>query len=431
LKTITEFLASKDETFTIDPFKDTIITCQKGTKVFLKSNSLQHKDGSVPTGEVEVKIREFYSLSEFTGNNLTTTSGDKLLETGGMVNISVSSNGEPLILQDGKEYALYFPKKKHKEDMQLFYGDFDENRQIDWKLSSDKEPEIKQTRKTNTTNSEPGSLNQTQDSCVVSLLRNRWSFYDRDVKWKLKNSEQTVYDYFDKNFVAPDSMREQCCSIKNPLELRIKLDSVGKINFIKIYRHHPKSPSIPKEYYPLISNFFYDMPPFDLESMAKSYPYKSYTLILGGKLTGKRYNREFKEKYASFKDKAVTKIDKSELSYYVQTATKFGWINCDRFINNQNDNINFAVNTNSTNDTKVIIAFKDLNSVMQGYQQGNSVIFNRIPTNMPVKVIGISIANGKPAMAIAETTTNRMGFQLSGFKEFTLAELEKELNSLN
>jgi hypothetical protein len=35
---------------------------------------------------------------------------------------------------------------------------------------------------------------------------------------------------------------------------------------------------------------------------------------------------------------------------------------------------------------------------------------------MPVKVIGISIANGKPAMAIAETTTNRMGFQLSGFK---------------
>ena len=107
--------------------------------IYLPANSLQFPDGSSPDQPVQIDIKECYSLADFIGDNLTTTSGDRILETAGMVNITVSGNGQPLTMKDGKEYALYFPRNGQQGNMELFYGNHDPNGQMDWTLAPSSE----------------------------------------------------------------------------------------------------------------------------------------------------------------------------------------------------------------------------------------------------------------------------------------------------
>lgn len=54
--------------------------------------------------------------------------------------------------------------------------------------------------------------------------------------------------------------------------------------------------------------------------------------------------------------------------------------------------------------------------------------FLKTAMSKAIRVIGISYSNGKPTMAVAETTVDKDGFELKDFKEFSLDELERELN---
>lgn len=135
LDEISKILSAQTETYQINPTKDTLITCTKGTVVFLPANSLELPNGESAKNSVELKIKECYEVSEFIGDHLTTltTKGD-LLESGGMVNISAWSEGDELKMKKGSEFAVYFPKKTAANDMQLFYGNQGVNRLVDWGL---------------------------------------------------------------------------------------------------------------------------------------------------------------------------------------------------------------------------------------------------------------------------------------------------------
>lgn len=136
MEEISDYLATKAVTFIVDTKKDTLLTCKNGTILYFTSNSFEFEDGSKPTGKVEISTKEYKSHGDFIKNNLTTMSGDSILETGGMVYVSISSNGRRLRMKKGKEYALYFPKKIERDDMKLFYGNLKTNGQVDWKLAS-------------------------------------------------------------------------------------------------------------------------------------------------------------------------------------------------------------------------------------------------------------------------------------------------------
>ena len=421
LTDITDYLSSKSEIFNIDPTKDTLIKCQKGTLVYLPAKSLQFQDGSSPSGQVQLEIKECYTLADFIGDNLTTTSGSRILETGGMVNVSLSNNGKQLRMKDGKEYALYFPRHGKEDDMQLFYGNHDPSGKLDWSLAPALKTEQIEFK------SETELIDQTLYSCNILISGRTVAIGDFDVKWEMRDSEQTIEDYFSSNFSATDDMKKEFCSQNYKADFDLKLDTSGKVSDITF--DETTTPAFDK----IISDFFYALPPLEISTMAKHSPDVMYGLVITGRteIDRNKYNTQFKQKYASFKDKAITKIDQAELNYFVQTATKFGWINCDRFWNTQDEKIEFFVKSKSPNDTKILIAFKDINSVMQGTPKGDRFVFSNIPVSQGIKVIGITYDNGKPSMGVAETTTDKNGFELTAFNEFTLAQLETELNKMN
>lgn len=419
---ITNFLTTQTETFEINQKKDTLIYCQKGTVIFLPANCLQFKDGTLSVKPVKFEVKECNSLKDYLGENLSTVSDSNLLETAGMINIKATVDGKEVILKKEKEYAIYFPKSKKEKEMNLFYG----NRNIDGQMNWTLKPDTKIKESANV----PSESNFKDTSLLKSTIEicgNSVSIGSNQIEWKMKDGNLSVFDYFKDNFKSPEkNINDFPYSIVG-IEMKIIFDFMGKVNNIKFEKPYPK------ENTKIVTDFLYSMPPINTSSMGVFSIDREYTLRFCKKTSFDydKFNTQFKRKYSSFKDKAISKIDKSELNYYVFTATKFDWINCDKFLNTSDEKTSFCVTADHSNETTIKIVFSDFNSIMDGIASGNKFIFNNVPINAKIKIIGISYNNAKPTMCIAQTTVDRTGYNLTAFKEFTLGELEAELNIIN
>jgi hypothetical protein len=76
-----------------------------------------------------------------------------------------------------------------------------------------------------------------------------------------------------------------------------------------------------------------------------------------------------------------------------------------------------------------MIVFDDIKSVLQGGEENGQFIFRNIPIDSRIKVMGISFDNGKPLLSKIPAVVTKQPFTLSGFKEFSLKELENQLNN--
>nr|WP_321229536.1 hypothetical protein [uncultured Psychroserpens sp.] len=125
------------QTISFNTQKDTTITCKEGTVLKItKGSFINPKTGKTVTGKVDIKVTEYYKLSDILLANLSTVSNDRQLETGGMLYIEATQGDIKLELKDDKSIDISFPTKNKKTGMQLFSGEWkDEN--INWKLQTD------------------------------------------------------------------------------------------------------------------------------------------------------------------------------------------------------------------------------------------------------------------------------------------------------
>ncbi|MCH2045907.1 MAG: OmpA family protein [Saprospiraceae bacterium] len=137
------YMSNKNtEQFTIRADRDTTLRGKKGTIVFIPAGTFQTVEGlSVEGKNIRISLQEAYSHEDILLSNLTTMSGDQLLETGGMVHIdAVTAQGEQLSINPKKEISLTMPSKEElPEGMQLFYGDrspHDIAQDIDWEVTN-------------------------------------------------------------------------------------------------------------------------------------------------------------------------------------------------------------------------------------------------------------------------------------------------------
>lgn len=108
------------ETFVINPNRDTLIVGKEGTKIFIPAGSFRTKDPNAP---IELKLTEFYKMSDFVLNDLsTTTTINELLESGGTINIEAFSGNEKLELDDLATIEVSFKNRQEDDEMQAFYG---------------------------------------------------------------------------------------------------------------------------------------------------------------------------------------------------------------------------------------------------------------------------------------------------------------------
>ncbi len=97
------------------------VYCLNGTKLTFYPNSFMDKEGNtLVKGIVNLQVTEIYTPGDMIANRVATTSGGKLLTSGGQVQIAATMNGEEVF---ANKYGIGFRQHTAKQQpMSLFYG---------------------------------------------------------------------------------------------------------------------------------------------------------------------------------------------------------------------------------------------------------------------------------------------------------------------
>lgn len=121
----------KLQKFTIPTDVDVEIEGNRGTIITIPAKSFVTKTGKEVSGDVEIRLTEFYNTKDFFSERLSTVSDGNLLTSAGMVELNVLQSDEELKLKNNRDIGLAFPKT-NETTYYTFYGERQENGNMNW-----------------------------------------------------------------------------------------------------------------------------------------------------------------------------------------------------------------------------------------------------------------------------------------------------------
>ena len=110
--------------FEIDPSQPNVLFSKMGTKINIPSDAFLDKDGNVIKGKVEVSFREFYNPLDFylagIPMNYNDNGVDKVLESGGMVELTAKSNKNELFVNPSSKIKVDIKSWTKSKDFNLY-----------------------------------------------------------------------------------------------------------------------------------------------------------------------------------------------------------------------------------------------------------------------------------------------------------------------
>jgi hypothetical protein len=108
-----------------------VIVGREGTRISFTDNCFEHMNGTRVECEVLIlELKEFFTNSSMLAQSLATRSGQRPLETGGMLSIKVYCNGKELKVKENKTFEVKMPAYLKNQGMEVFQGNSDGS---DWK----------------------------------------------------------------------------------------------------------------------------------------------------------------------------------------------------------------------------------------------------------------------------------------------------------
>jgi len=101
--------------------------------VYVPPNAFRTKGGGEACCDVEVRCKTYLSKMDMVRGQLSTKSGNRILETGGMIYISAWCNDQELELKPNVQLVIYFPNEdaSQDKDMRVFTG-VESKENINW-----------------------------------------------------------------------------------------------------------------------------------------------------------------------------------------------------------------------------------------------------------------------------------------------------------
>ncbi|MBS1566256.1 MAG: hypothetical protein JST39_17865, partial [Bacteroidetes bacterium] len=118
--------------FIIDASADTVLETKGGIVLSIPANVFLDEDGKPVHGKVQLSVREALDAASIMKAGLSTTSGNQLLESGGMFSIDASSNGKNVRIDAAKGIYAEVPARPFRPGMQLYSGKQSSDGRIDW-----------------------------------------------------------------------------------------------------------------------------------------------------------------------------------------------------------------------------------------------------------------------------------------------------------
>ncbi len=132
-----EKIATPSERFTLDIKSDTALVCKNGTIISIPKDGFMDKDGNVVSQNVTIEVVEALSLNDFLRNDLQTVSGNRLLQSAGMIYIDASVGDQALTLKENTSLQVEFPAPFVDSDFKVFTGKHDDQGNINWQEEED------------------------------------------------------------------------------------------------------------------------------------------------------------------------------------------------------------------------------------------------------------------------------------------------------
>lgn len=418
-------LPSKEfQFFTINSSRDTTIVGKEGTQFTFKASSFKVPNSSL----IQIRLKEYYKMSDIVFSNLSTeTKGNELLETGGMIYVDAKLNNEKIELKNGMTFGIKYPTKNKKEGMILFDGE-EKNKKVVWTESK----EIQTIR---------------HDTSISEDVDNSEVFVIVEDMPKFKGGDEMLFKHLSKNVQYPDEAKNN--QISGTVYVNFIVNTNGDIGNIRIIKG--VHPLLDDEALRVVKN----MPRWNPGKQQGKPIAVSYNLPITFSLAGvapwsgkipestKRYNDSLKtekklkiekelfdEKNKAInvkkRDEETTKID---ISNYVLSSSKLGWLNCDRFFKINTPKTNLIVKTEDSN-TDIKIIFHSYRSVMIAYSQYKICKFLNIPIGEKITIVAIKFIDKIPMICVQELIVSNKIVDLN-FVELTKENLKLYTNEID
>jgi hypothetical protein len=144
------------------------------------------------------------------------------------------------------------------------------------------------------------------------------------------------------------------------------------------------------------------------------------------------FDPETEQYYSNIGD-VFFQVNKNEagLDNYLLSSSSLGWINCDRFYDDDTEKMEIVVSADTALHPSVRLVFKNIQSVMTGYADENGKIrFEGIPQGSEVSLVAYSIVDNKPYMAMKNIAVTANSEEKMLLTETSKKWMERELLSL-
>ena len=405
------------EEFVITASKDTTITSKEGTQLTIPANAFLNASGQLIRGTVKIYLQEFYSFSDIIGNKLTTLSNDRLLATGGMVNIIAKAEGEQVKINPQQPLKLDIPTKKFDPFMQLFTG-------------QQQSPEIvTDTLKTEAqVDRFSGPLPNTGINWTAAGQTQYSMINTSNKEITILNLMDNPYDvFYGKKVVAKFELPYDAKLNKEEMKAELEKRYSKWYDVIKVRKEW--KPWAKKNRVPSKDEWY------DTHKVGDSIVVSLRTATRLRMITKEdsiAYEAEFKRQY----DIAVKQeIARSEWiqakDKYSFTITDLGWINCDRFWNYRERRLtDFVFNPGSEFSESYlysVLIFPNINSIMPGQWINGKIVFQKIPLNEYVSIISIGVKDGKTWACIDSYIIQKEEVSRMHFEETSPEQLKRKL----
>jgi TonB family protein len=327
---------------------------------------------------------------------LSTRTNGNLLETAGMININASAEDGNCSLKQGQKIEISFPTKEEKESMQLYLGDWKSEHQINWEVV----PESKD-------------------------LNNVYNI--PDIQPTFPGGQTQMMKFINTNIKYPKSALDK--GIQGTVYLEFKVERDGKITNLKVLRGI--DPECDQEALRVVKQFPKFSPAKSSDENVRTKFLLPIRFSLGDNVveTNEDYKKNFEKKY---NEATVQTAEINELSRYIFTTTKLGWINCDRLWKNQNaPRIDYNVNIGEYNSSNVDIVFHSYKSIYSGLPLSKEFSFRNVPAGEDITIVAIKYMNNKPYLAIMESKTSSHTFKDLDFQAVTIETLKSKMKELD
>jgi TonB family protein len=142
-------------------------------------------------------------------------------------------------------------------------------------------------------------------------------------------------------------------------------------------------------------------------------------------------NKFIKEFEKNAKDDNFQKITVSDVDRYVFSASQFGWINCDRFVDTNNPKTNYSILIDEPDKTIVNVIFHRFKAIVPGSAESNRIIFKDVPVGEKITIVALKTIKNKVLLAVKETVITDKEETGLDFQPVTMDLQKKAMEKLN